>query len=76
MEEKLFMKRQQEGLNVARRHKRRMKQKDARLGNGAEVRQLANLASRFVLSFFVGVGCGLGNESDKQQRQGERQQPS
>ena len=71
MKEKLFMQRREKGLNVAHRNKGRMKQKDSRLRSWAKMCRLADLAGRFVLSFFVAVGCDLRNKYDKKQSQGE-----
>ena len=75
MEEKLFMQSQKKGLNVARRHERHNKQRDSRCGSRSEMRGLADLASGFVLPFFVQVGSGLRNKYNKKQSQAECQQP-
>lgn len=75
MEEKLFMQRRKKGLNVARRHERRNNQRDSRCGSRSEMCRLADLASGFVLPFFVGVGDDLRDKYDKKQSQAECKQP-
>ena len=76
MEEKLFMKRGEKGLNVTSDQNGRLKQKNPGLRNGTEVCSLAHLAGSLVLPFFVGMGCGLRDKNNKQQRQTEGKQSS
>jgi hypothetical protein len=52
-----------------------MKQKDSRLRSWAKMCRLADLASSFVLPFFVQVRRGLRNKYNKKHSQAECQQP-
>ena len=76
MEEKLFMKPGQKWRNVARRQKRRMEKQNSCLRSGAEMRSLADLASCFVLSFYVGMGRSLRNKYNQYHSETKGQQPN
>lgn len=68
MEKKLFMKPQEERLNVPSRDKRRLDRHCSSLCCRAEVLSLTYVASCFISRVWVGVRGGLGEEDDKQQR--------
>ena len=76
MEEKLFMKPGKKLLNVASRQKRRMEKQNSCLRSRAKMRSLADLASGFVLSFYVGMGRSLRNKYNKDHSETKGQQPS
>jgi hypothetical protein len=67
VEEKLFMKCWKKWLNVTSRQKRGLKQKNSCLRSRTQMCGLADLASGFVLSFYMRVGRDLGDEHHKQQ---------
>ena len=71
MEEKLFVNRYENWLNVIRRQKRTNQRCGSRCRCRAQMRRLANLTSRLVLSIGMGVRQRLGNEKNGQGRQGE-----
>jgi hypothetical protein len=75
VEEKLFVNRCQDWLNVFRREKRANQRCGSRCRCRAQVRRLANLTSRIVLSLGMGVRQRLGNEKNGQCRQGESKHP-
>jgi hypothetical protein len=59
---KLLVNRYDEGLNVPRSKERTCKRRGYCRWCRAQVRRLAKLASRLILSFRVGVSEGLGGE--------------
>ncbi len=69
MEEKLLVNRYDEGLYVPRCNERTYKRRGSRGRCRAELRRLANLASRLMLSVGVGVRQGLGRKQCEQDRQ-------
>ena len=75
VEEKLFVNRYEDRLNVSRCKKRTNQRCGFRCRCRAQVCRLANLASRLVLSLGVGMRQGLGNEKNGQDRQGESKNP-
>jgi hypothetical protein len=75
VEEKLFVNRYEDWLNVFRREKRANQRCGSRCRCRAQMRRLANLTSRIVLSLGMGVRQRLGNEKNGQCRQGESKHP-
>ena len=75
MEEKFFVNRYEDWLNVFRCKKRANQRYGSRCRCRAQVRGLTNLTSRLVLSLGVGVLQRLGSEKDGQGRQGENNHP-
>lgn len=72
VEEKLVMEGGKKRRNVARYQEWGMKQENRSLRNRAKVGGLADLAGRFVLTIFVGMGSELGKKNNEHQRQTER----
>jgi hypothetical protein len=75
VEEKLFVNRYEDWLNVIRRQKRTNQRCGSRCRCRAQVRRLANLAGRFILSLGMGVTQSLGNEQNGQHRHNESKHP-
>jgi hypothetical protein len=67
VEKKLFMKRQEERLNVASREKRRLDRHRSNFCRRPEVRSLTYVASCFISRIWMGVRCSLGEEDNEQQ---------
>jgi hypothetical protein len=75
VEEKFFVNRYEDWLNVFRCKKRANQRYGSRCRCRAQVRSLTNLTSRLVLSLGVGVLQRLGSEKNGQGRQGENNHP-
>lgn len=73
MKEKLLKKRDNKRLNIPHCPKWGDERQSSRRVRRNQVGGLANLATSFALTAFVGVGNGLGKEENKQKRKGERQ---
>ena len=71
MEEKLLVNRYDERLNVSRCKKGTYQRRGPRCWCRAQMRRLAKLASRLILSLDVGVNQGLGGKQCEQDRQGK-----
>ena len=72
MEEKLLVNRYNKRLNVSGCQKRTYQRCGSRCRRRSQMRRLAKLASRLILSLGVGVSQGLGGEQHEQERQGKR----
>jgi hypothetical protein len=75
VEEKLFVNPYEDWLNVFSREKRTNQRCGSRCRCLAQMRRLADLTSRLVLSLRMGVRQRLGNEENGQGRQGESKHP-
>jgi len=75
VEEKLFVNPYEDWLNVFSREKRTNQRCGSRCRCRAQMRRLADLTSRLVLSLRMGVRQRLGNEENGQGRQGESKRP-
>ena len=76
MEEKLLVNRYDERLNVSRCKKWTYKRRGSLGRCRAQMRRLAKLASRLILSLDVGVNQRLGGKQREQDRQGKSEHPA
>jgi hypothetical protein len=75
VEEKLLVDRYEKRMDVPNRVKGTAQRYGSRCRRSAEVRRLANLARRFVLSVGVGVRLRPGHQQKDQDRQSQRKKP-
>jgi hypothetical protein len=71
VEEQLVVNRYDKWLNVPTNVERANQRSGQGFRTSTNVRGLADLASRFSLSLWVGMGYALGNEQDEQHREGK-----
>lgn len=75
MEEEFDVNRYDKWLNVSGREERANERFGQGFGTRTYVCRLADLASRLILSFRVGMDWALGDEQDEQHREGKSQYP-